>query len=336
MKTTEQAENIFDSPAAKATKRWFTSEADFDAFVDKIINLAEETTPISQVSQPSLFGDIVNTHAESQTQGRDLRGVVSHAYLTMFEGMPEDHVVIKPELNAEFVNRCRLLGADVTEFTLNKTLLNVRKAGWHTGIERKRPCPLDKRKLDQISYGSEIAARLVQLYSASAGFSKLPTVDQIMCDPDLRSSFDRFVVELVPGHSSYEYRLAAFNFRKTGRASNTRLGHTPLPEWEIKAPMKSLDLGDVPQKAGLYMISSGVRPLFVSSTLNLHERICRHISFAEGRAFLPAEICDISEKKLNIQFTSQPEGWQTRKVEAVVNQYKKAEQVQYNLLSTAI
>ena len=335
MKSLEEYPITANSPSERLTMQWFESATDFESFIDKIIDEADKSSTSESSDLPTLFDHLNPCPLETTADFRDLRGIVSHAFLSMFDGMPEDHVIILPKLNHEFLSRCRLLGAETSDYALNKTLLNVRKAGWHAGIQRTRPSPIERRTLDQIGYSAEIAARLVQCHAQSIDpHQQTITIDQMMCDPDLRMLFDSFAAELVPGYSLYEYRLAAFNFRKTGRASTYRLASDDynVLDWELTAPLASLDPHDVPHKPGLYLIREGNKPLFWSSTLDLHGRVLEHVSYAEGRTFLPQSIEGV-HGKLNIRILSQPTGWSDRKTEAVVVANKNQNQTPYNLMS---
>jgi len=324
--TTEQP-----STGAAATKRWFPQDQDFEAFVDGLIEKAEALAPRDE--QQPLFSD---EGAPTQcVLRRDIRGLVSHAFLSMFEGFPEDHVVIQPDANREFISRCRLLGADVPESVLNRTLLNVRKAGWHTGIERKQPAAIDRETMDKIGYGAEIAARLVQIQCEEAGDST-PSIDRMMCEPDLRCAFDRFVSSIAPGHIAYRYRLAAFAFRKSGRASTVRLGTSEMPQWQLHAPLRSVDPNDVPDAPGLYAIVSGKRTVFVSSALDLRSRVLAHLSVDNGRAIVPADLLDPPRKQLELFVVQQPAGWKPRRAEAVAFRLKSQQRARLNLWNQAV
>lgn len=325
---TNQHPTVEPSPGAAATKRWFPRDEDFEAFVDGMIEKAEALAP--RAEQRSLFGDDdISAPAKSEPR-RDIRGLVSQAFLSMFEGLPEDHVVIQPEVNREFVSRCRLLGADAPEAILNRTLLNIRKASWHTGIERKRPEPLDREAMDQIGYGAEIAARLVQIQCEEAGDST-PSIDRIMCEPDLRCAFDRFVSSITPGHTAYRYRLAAFAFRKSGRASTLRLGESEMPEWQLHAPLRSVDPDDVPDEPGLYAIVAGKSAVFVSSTLDLRNRVLSHLSVDEGHTIVPADLLEPPRKQLELFVVRQPAEWKPRRAEAVAFRLKWQQRAKLNL-----
>jgi len=318
------------SAGAESTKRWFPEESDFDLFVDGIMERAAAIRDARKDRQPSLFADSEDAASHTRQSVRDIRGIVSQAFLAMFDGLPEDHVVIEPEANTEFISRCRLLGAEHPEARLNRTLLNVRKAGWHTGIVRGQATQLPRPVLDRVGYAAEMAARLVQLQCEDVG-SDAPSVDRMMCEPELRALFDEFVRSLAPGFTEYQCRLAAFAFRKAGRASTLRLGESQLPDWGLRAPLRSVDLDDVPSGPGLYTVVSGARTVFVSATLNLRERVAAHLGVAEGRAIVPPLFRDPPRKPLELLVVNQPEEWRPRRAEAVAFRLKAERKSQLNL-----
>ncbi len=323
-----------NSAGAEATKRWFPEKSAFDSFVDGILERAKTIQNDKSNQQPSLFGRADFLYRVRRESDRDIRGIVSQAFLAMFTGLPEDHVVIQPEANSEFISRCRLLGADEPESFLNRTLLNVRKAGWHTGIDRGQTAQLPRPVVDQIGYAAEMAARLVQLQSEETGLNA-PTVDRMMCDPDLRIQFDEFVKGLAPGFTEYQYRLAAFAFRKSGRASTLRLGMSQIPDWDLHAPLRTVDLSDVPESPGLYFVASGARTLFVSSSLNLRERVATHLAVAGGRALVPPLFRDPPRKPLELYIARQPSEWRPRRAEAVACRLKAERKSLFNMSAAA-
>ncbi|MBK9187443.1 MAG: hypothetical protein IPM33_00660 [Phycisphaerales bacterium] len=250
----------------------------------------------------------------------------------MLRTMPEDHVVIDPDANREFVNRCRLLGASVSEFMLNKALLNVRKAGkWHRDIERGRAENLDRKVLDRVGYAAEMAARLVQMRTVEAGADH-PSVDRIMCDPALRDLFDEAVSGVAPGFTVYEYRLAAFSYRKSGRESTIRLGQTSAPDWDVDdAPFSSFDPDDAPAAPGIYRIDAGSQALFVSATLNLRSRLLAHLAVGDRQTLLPTTLWDPPRGRLKVRWFEAPAAWKPRRADAVAQRMKVEENAMYNL-----
>ncbi|MCA9032238.1 MAG: hypothetical protein KDA66_15585, partial [Planctomycetaceae bacterium] len=236
----------------KSTRRWFGDDANIDRIVDSIADRVESLKAKEPKPEPNLWGvddEPTEQHRACKCTSRDIRGLVSQAYLSMFGGIPEDHVVIDPCANSEFLARCRLLGVHASDYELNHTLLNVRKAGWHTDITRTLVPALSRSTVDKIGYAAEMAARLVQIEIRDAG-GEIPSVDRMLCDPELRNVFDSVVVSLNPGFSIYEYRMAAFSFRKAGRVSN--LASVTLPDWQLRAPLRTVDIDDIPTGPGMY------------------------------------------------------------------------------------
>ncbi|MGE0177390.1 MAG: hypothetical protein AB7R63_10110 [Phycisphaerales bacterium] len=250
----------------------------------------------------------------------------------MLQAVPEDHVVIDPAANQEFINRCRLLGATVSEFLLNKAILNVRKAGkWHRGLERGSVPSLGREVLDRVGYAAEMAARLVQLREIEAGAAR-PTVDRILCDPSLRELFDEAVCDIAPGYSVYEYRRAVLAYRKSGRESSVRLGQTSVPRWEASnVPFRTFDPDDVPASPGIYRIDAGSRALFVSATLNLRTRLLAHLAVDDRQSLLPASLWDPPKGRLVVRWFETPPVWKPRRADAVAQRMKVKDKAMYNL-----
>lgn len=331
------------TPGEAATRRWFPDEVDLDRRIDAVVQevakrRSDEAKAKPTVPQGGLFGDDAVEPAQPRRRSatRSLNEIASQAYLAMLRAMPEDHVVIHPEANQEFVNRCRLLGASVSEFLLNKALLNVRKAGkWHRGIERGSAPNLDREVLDRVGYAAEMAARLVQMRAIEAGADH-PTVDRILCDPTLRELFDEAVCGVAPGFSVYEYRLAAFSYRKSGRESTVRLGQTSAPDWEVDdAPFRSLDPDDAPAAPGVYRIDAGSRALFVSATLNLRSRLLAHLAVGDRQTLLPPSLWDPPRGRLVVRWFEAPAAWRPRRADAVAQRMKAEEKAMYNLYACA-
>ncbi|MBS0190399.1 MAG: hypothetical protein JSR52_04550 [Planctomycetes bacterium] len=329
------------SAGQAATRRWFPDEADLQRRVDAILHEVmrrrcdESERKSSTPSQELLFADIPASASPRKLRGRavSLNQIVSQAYLAMIRSIPEDHVVIEPSANQEFVSRCRLLGANVSEFSLNKALLNVRKAGQlHRGLNRSNESSvLNRQALDRVGYAAEIAARVVQLRAIESGADQ-PTVDRILCDPTLRELFDEAVQSAATGFSLYECRLAAFSYRKSGRASAQRLSDVSMPEWDVNdASFRTLDPDDAPAKPGVYRVDAGAQTLFVSATLNLRDRLVSHLAASDGQSLIPPSLWDPPRGKLVVRWFEAPVVWRPRRADAVAQRMKVEEKAMYNL-----
>lgn len=328
----ERQETQNDCRGEDATRRWFPDKVDVELRIDAIIREVEKRQ--SEAAQQLLF-PIEHDAAPIQRlrPAKLLSEIVSRAYLSMFRALPEDHVVINPDANCEFVSRCRLHGASVPDLALNQTLLNLRKSGKHRGVERGiAPC-LDREVFDKVGFAAEIAARLVQIQSLEAGGEK-PTVDRILCDPILRQEFDNAVQGVAPGFSLYDYRLAAFAYRKSGRESSVRLGLTSAPAWDVDdAPFRTLDPDDAPGSPGIYRVDAGSRAIFLSATLNLRARLLAHLAAGDRQSLFPPSLWNQPKGQLVVRWFAAPAEWQARRTEAVAQRLKTEVKALYNLYS---
>jgi hypothetical protein len=250
----------------------------------------------------------------------DLRELVAKAYRSMFRVPPEDYTIINPTLNAEFIERCRRLGATTSEFALNKTLLNVRKAGGNSDVSRETiPAPA-REAIDECGHATEIAASILQREQAVLGRS-IPSVDRMLCDPELRQRLDRYVQLLLGEADLAIVHFALLAFRKCGRASTGRLANVSMPERSLFASLNSLDPDDVPHVPGIYRITCRRSAVFVASTLSLHSRVCSHLQFG-GVGLLPNEFPFGVDGPLSIEIFSAPRQWQPRRLEAIARAWR--------------
>lgn len=218
----------------------------------------------------------------------DVRELVASAYCSLMRRLPEDHVVLNPLANAEFIVRCRELGATVSEVNLNRTLLNNRKAGRHAEVLREPVAGLASETFDQISHAVEIAASLVQREWFEVGHA-VPSVDDILCNPDLRNQLRQYVSALHESVDVVDCHLVLLAFRKAGRQAAARLADLAFPDQRLFAPLRSLDPDHVPDGEGVYRVLCKRRPVFVGATTTLRARIRAHLERG-GAAFLPSSL----------------------------------------------
>jgi hypothetical protein len=138
-----------------------------------------------------------------------LRSLVTSAFEATHDGWSSDEVILNSELNEKFIAYCQSQLPEVKEKIFNWTLINMRKAG-------QLKIPTTKRNLEPVGHLAplaEIAARHVcNRHNLS--------VDQIMCDPKLRSEFDEVVNLLASQADKYSVRKAAFYLRKQNRRAS--------------------------------------------------------------------------------------------------------------------
>lgn len=55
--------------------------------------------------------------------------IIISTFLAVHEGFSTDRVIADPELNERYLKECRDAGLKESGFSLNKSLLNLRKSG---------------------------------------------------------------------------------------------------------------------------------------------------------------------------------------------------------------
>lgn len=132
-----------------------------------------------------------------------LAEVVRTAFREVHDGFSSDEVIVRDDLNAAFIKRCRDAVPDANEARCNWTLMSLRKAG-RLDVPATRRVAL---RHDSYRHAAEIAAR--SMYDRH-GLS----VDRMMCNPSLRREFDAAARDIAPGVSAYRLRKAALALRK--------------------------------------------------------------------------------------------------------------------------
>lgn len=235
----------------------------------------------------------------------DVRDLVEKCYRSLLRPFPEEHVILNPIANAEFIVRCRELGATVSETILNRTLLNNRKAGRHSDVLRTHGCHLEAGTFERIGHAVEIAASLVQREWAAVGHA-IPSVDDMLCDPAQRRALGVYVSALHDRVEVIDCHLVLLAFRKSGREASARASGQSMPERTLFAPLRSLDPGDVPEGGGIYRVLCRRRPVFVSSTVALRTRISEHLQRG-GPEFLPESLPFHIDGPLSVEVFSLPQ-----------------------------
>jgi hypothetical protein len=210
--------------------------------------------------------------APSRLALRSLLDVASQAYLRVHDGYSIDRVLADPHKNREFIHECWRLGADATEFDLNRALLRVRKSAQMGPITTVQRHVVPAQRLDEYIWGVEIALRLLQ-NEEERERQLWVSVDRILCDPSLSYRFDNLARSIVPGFKAGEYRWAALVLRKNSSRS--------MPGFF--APFRFQDVGSLSQVydeclydgPGLYWIHSNRKDIFIGQAACIRQQLQR-------------------------------------------------------------
>ncbi|MDA8378680.1 MAG: GIY-YIG nuclease family protein [Planctomycetia bacterium] len=195
------------------------------------------------------------------------------AFCEVRDGYSADRVVADPELDRKFLHRCRELGLSGTDYDLNWKLLNARKAGQLSELPRTKRYTVNES--DAFEYASELAIRHLNLI-------KGVSLDRIICDPCLAKEFDNLAERLAPGYKPLEYRWLALGLRKAGRLQEGVAAQAKVPRLELVSSVSKLQVSALPQAGGLYLFSSQGKPVYLSQTENLRQRLERHMDVSRS------------------------------------------------------
>ncbi len=210
----------------------------------------------------------------------DLDKIVSSAFSVTHDGWSSDEVLVNPELNRKFIEECRrdLANATgkVTEAQLNWKLLNLRKA-------KKLPAKVTRRshsKHDAYRHAAEIAARSME-------DKHRQNIDRVLCDPKLRSEFDKMASRLAPETKTMLLRKAALGLRKARRLKPEFVAR--VADWgrEITtAPIAKLqaNIDTISEGPGVYVFYDSTGYLYVGEAENLRRRLAKHLEDSDRQS----------------------------------------------------
>lgn len=202
------------------------------------------------------------------------RDLVRSVFLAVREGFSADRVVADPRLNRSFVDECRRVGLTETSLELNRSLLNLRKAGLLAGLTRSKRTSFANE--DEYRFAAEMAIRHLERRDRVS-------LDDVICNPEAASEFDELAARLAPGFSSLQYRWAALNLRKSHKLAPEILGRAILAESIQRISLESLDVRQVPIQQGLYLFIHSENVLYVGESSNLRGRLKKHLDHSDNK-----------------------------------------------------
>lgn len=230
------------------------------------VEAKSESVSLNQLATAKLARSLTGKHVQ--------KALIAEAFRQVHDGYSSDRVVVDDELDAKFLERCRDLGLDEqSDFFLNWMLLDFRKST--KGMLPKTTKVTKFPDYDCFEFAAELAVRALQ---RSSGVS----LDQVLCDPELRRKFDEIAVKLSAEKLALKLRCAALNLRKTHRL---KPGDLHARDYELMSAglVTSLDPLAVPIKPGAYVFYGGPRPIFAGESVNLRNRIATHLAVSNGR-----------------------------------------------------
>lgn len=175
-----------------------------------------------------------------------------------------DLYIADPDRNKLFLDKCRELGIQASDYAINKRLMYARKNGHLRGLNSVKTVV----NYEDYAFASEFAATELK-YKTGA------SIDEVLCDPGLASQFDAIAGKLAPGYTPFRYRWAILSIRKAGRHAEWKPDYA-MPD--LVGPFKLMadPLEALPEEGGIYLLSEREKPLYVRSTANIRHGVELH------------------------------------------------------------
>jgi site-specific DNA-methyltransferase (adenine-specific) len=243
---------------------------------------ANELSATTRVVQTSLHpsgatGSASALHTPSSK--RDVRNVIRDALVEAFyashDGFSIDSLLAKPQLQTAFHEACADAGLIGGPADWNRELLRLRKTGGFPKRGQVKRIRIPDEELEAYSFAAEIAWRLT-----SDKFGQ-PSLDEILCDPEKATFFDRAANRFAPGFIVSQYRWAALRLRKASRElvdeakkyhfMFTKRDFTRFQVWNRFKPSR------LAGEPGIYLLrGEGKTPLFIGRATDLGDRLKAH------------------------------------------------------------
>lgn len=231
----------------------------------------DEPAKQSAVAKPGHPADL-----DAQTR-REVKDVARLAYLKVYDGWSTDEVLLQTKLNDQFLAECRRRMPDIPSFDFNWTLLNLRKAGSLRDISASK---LRRDNSDAYLHAAEIAARFLEdRYSVNT--------DRVLCDPKLRSEYDKEAKKVAPKVEPYLLRKASLTLRKSRRLQPELV--LRVADWKkdiiaLPAEKAEQEPDEVPEQPGVYIFRDATGYLYIGESSNLHDRIKKHLDRSDRQS----------------------------------------------------
>lgn len=238
----------------------------------RLLKLRYDNVPAQLPSRDILWRPIRASISSFQSprHSQSLLDLAAKAYLETHKDASIDRVIADPQHNAAFLRRAWQLGADVSEYELNRALLRVRKGGGMGPIPTVRRHVVSSAELDNYIWAAEFALRLLQDENESTNGEPV-SVDRILCDPSLSYRYDMLARSIVPGYRAMDYRWAALVIRKNYQRRSRGLGVAPVLKDRGRAG--SLAIDEFEGVPGLFLFAAGAQSVFAGQARNLRAQL---------------------------------------------------------------
>ncbi|MGI9457374.1 MAG: DNA methyltransferase [Aeoliella sp.] len=205
------------------------------------------------------------------------RRMLGESFLQSADGQSADRLICDPRLQKAFHAACSERGLLGTPTVWNHELLRLRKSGSLPKQPHTKISPVTAAQLDRYQFAAEIAWQFT-----SSKFC-IDSIDEILCNVDCSTFFDRTAKRFAPGFEPIDYRWAALDFRKSRHAlaADAKAFDYVLAtrDFEQFRKLTTRTAASLAGEAGVYLLAGAKRtPLFIGETLDLGARLAQHIA----------------------------------------------------------
>jgi site-specific DNA-methyltransferase (adenine-specific) len=276
------ADPIASAPSTANGRRldsWTIEKSDIETTTDE----SRELT-VAAATRPAERSSAAESSATSITSRRDVRNVIRDALVEAFYASHDDFsidsLLAKPQLQSAFHDACVNSGLIGGPADWNRELLRLRKTGGFPKRGQVKRIRISDEELEAYNFAAEIAWRIT-----SDKFGQ-PSLDEILCDPEKATFFDRTAKRFSPGFVPSQYRWAALRLRKASRelVDEAKKYHFMFAKRDFKkfdlwSRFKPSRLASV---SGIYLLrGENKKALFIGRAADLGIRLETH---AECRA----------------------------------------------------
>jgi site-specific DNA-methyltransferase (adenine-specific) len=206
-----------------------------------------------------------------------LRDAIVDAFYATHDGYSIDWLLASPPIQTAFQEACRDAGLIGSPTDWNRELLRLRKSGGFPKRGDIRKVHISTEEIEAYGFAAEIAWRL-----SSEKFGGV-SLDEIYCDADKATYFDRQAQRFAPGFEPAQYRWAALRLRK---ASSVRVGEMKKYDFIVRTRdfrralnWHRCDFDRYNGKPAIYSLLADDRShVFLDRAENLGRRLVQHAS----------------------------------------------------------
>jgi len=197
---------------------------------------------------------------------------VKEAFKAIREGRSPEYVICDSPLGEQFLREARRMGIAGDDAHINTVLINLRKQN------KLKDCPTTSRKKSDPNRDRYLNAVLNTVRLVERQFNK--NVDDVLCDPHIRTQFDALIQFMSPGTSAFEARYAALSLRKSNRLKPEPVGQIihALTSKVLALPELEERIAELPANPGVYIFFDNETTLYAGKADRLRSRIGNHIS----------------------------------------------------------